>query len=137
MSEYKSRLLAKCWEVTATMKPVSPIITDFGHDEADAQNINNEITPVEYFLASIASCLAISYRMVMEAKKMSVIGVDVTVSACKEKNLPSRICDINASVSFNNILDNAIAEQLTKDAKRICTISNTLNAVPNLKITIV
>jgi len=84
-------------------------------------------TPVDLLLASLAYCMIKSIEWAAENKGASLSAFSIKVTGVKAPNLPGRIENMTITVSGDLVEDVAMAEQIVKLAKSICTVSNTLN----------
>ena len=84
--------------------------------------------PSDLIMAALASCICISLEMA--AKKMNVDTGDISIDirASKALDLPSRFGSFTAVVHLEKLEDSERAARLLKEAKEMCTVSNTLNA---------
>lgn len=82
--------------------------------------------PVETFFASVAHCFAKSVHMVQDARSEAHCNVWVEVGGSKATEGPNRVGSMWMRARLEG-LDPDRAARIAKDAKRICTVSNTLN----------
>ncbi|MCP5152676.1 MAG: OsmC family protein [Ectothiorhodospiraceae bacterium] len=85
-------------------------------------------TPADLLMASLASCLAISLDMAAERMAVDPGAVELAVTAHIDGDLPRRFNRFEVTVAVPGIADRAVAAELLERAKRICTVSHTLNA---------
>jgi pyruvate dehydrogenase E2 component (dihydrolipoamide acetyltransferase) len=78
-------------------------------------------TPVDHFLGSLASCLAVSTRSQAEKYDADLASVDVDVTGRPDHG---RIESIDATLALESDADDETVERLVESAKRICTVSN-------------
>lgn len=83
--------------------------------------------PVLTLLASVAQCLLESLRIIARQTDTQLPEFHVSVSGEKAVDLPGRLQSITCVVSGNLADDPQDAERMVAEAKRICTVSNTLN----------
>ncbi len=91
-------------------------------------------SPAECLLFSLASCVAISLQMAAEQEHMVLAPFQLKATSRKAEELPSRFGSFEVTVPRNIAKENTTCEYLLKKAKRICTVSNTLNA--EIKVTL-
>jgi len=118
----------KAWNITATLRPGAAVAlsAEEGPWIDSAAWGQAAASPVEYFLAAVATCLAQSYRIVMEARNMPEIPLDVWVKGSRAVDKPNRISALDVVVTFSADIDVRLSKRLTADVKRICTITNTI-----------
>jgi uncharacterized OsmC-like protein len=92
------------------------------------------VSPVEYQLIAVAGCFALSLEAARKARDWPECVFDVTVAGTKAHDLPSRLERIAISVSIQGALDSTAQTTLIKDAKRLCTVTNTLANPPALEV---
>ena len=85
-------------------------------------------SPADCLLFSLASCVAISLQMAAEQEHMVLAPFQLEATSRKAEDLPSRFGSFEVTVPRSIAKDKATCEKLLKKAKRICTVSNTLNA---------
>lgn len=78
-------------------------------------------TPVDHFLGSLASCLAVSTRLQAEKYDANLASVDVDVTGRPDHG---RIESIDATLTLESDADEETVERIVTSAKRICTVSN-------------
>ena len=84
--------------------------------------------PSDLIMAALASCIAISLEMAAQDMKVDPGEIDVEVKGSKARDLPHRFGSFSATVYLADIEDQDLAARLLKQAKQICTVSNTLNS---------
>ena len=100
----------------------------YGYDRAAIDNPGpTSKTPAETLLASIGACMVLSIGTVARQKKTEVNPFDVEVRATKANDLPSRFGRYEVRVSAGLVDDPTLAEGIAKQAKTVCTVSNSLN----------
>jgi organic hydroperoxide reductase OsmC/OhrA len=78
--------------------------------------------------ASVGHCLVESIRVVARRDEMKLDAFAISVSAEKSLDAPGRLQTLAARVHGKIVEDQAMAQDLVKQAKSICTVSNTLNS---------
>jgi uncharacterized OsmC-like protein len=81
--------------------------------------------PVEQLLVSVASCFAKSCHIVLSARGEAPCDIRVAVVGEKAADPPNRLSRIRIDCDLIG-LDPAQAGRVRRDAKRICTVTNTL-----------
>lgn len=103
---------------------------------SEAESVNQSAPPVESpadcLLYALGSCIAISLQMAAKAKKVTLEPFTVRLISHKAETLPSRFGRFEIEVEQGFVADAGLAESLLRQAKAICTVSNTLNAEINL-----
>ncbi|MTI18060.1 OsmC family peroxiredoxin [Rhodobacteraceae bacterium RKSG542] len=95
---------------------------------------NEVAAPYDLIMAALASCVGVSLEMIARQKKIDLGDISIEVNAAKALDLPSRFGSFDVSVSMSAIEDKEQATQLLKQAKEMCTVSNTLNADVTLSL---
>lgn len=94
--------------------------------------------PLDLLHASLAACMVLSARIA--ANRLGVgagLGeVRAEVSGDKAKDEPSRIEGFRITLDIAGDLDAATKQRIVEDAEAICTVSNTLRAMPELHATL-
>jgi uncharacterized OsmC-like protein len=126
----------RSWTTRALWQSPGPVAL-FVHDEpltGLVASTTNPVSPVEYQLIAVAGCFALSLEAARTARAWPESVFDVTVLGSKAPDLPSRLERIAISVSMPGPLDAAAQATLIKDAKRLCTVTNTLANAPALEV---
>ncbi|GAL34729.1 hypothetical protein JCM19240_4279 [Vibrio maritimus] len=84
-------------------------------------------SPAETLLYSIGSCMVLSLQMVAKRKKIDIEPFYVEVIGHKGTELPAHFARYEIALSQGIHSDETIALKLLRDAKKICTISNSLS----------
>lgn len=100
----------------------------YGYDRASIDNpVPTSKTPAETLLASIAACMVLSIGIVARQKNTQVNPFDVAVTATKAEHLPGRFGRYEVLISAGLHDDPELAQSIAKQAKSVCTVSNSLN----------
>lgn len=91
-------------------------------------------SPAVTLLYSIASCMVLSLQMVAKRKKIEIGSFSFEVIGHKGTELPAHFAHYEIALSRDVHSDFDVAEKLLKDAKSICTISNSLSGTFKLSI---
>ncbi|HRO16129.1 MAG TPA: OsmC family protein [Paracoccus sp. (in: a-proteobacteria)] len=85
------------------------------------------LSPVELMLAGVAACFVKSCRITMEATGLPPGAVAATVTGTKAADRPGRVDRIEIRWAMP-ALPRARAEKVARNAKRICTVTNSISA---------
>lgn len=96
-------------------------------------------SPLDLLYASLSSCLVLSARAA--ASRLGVLeqleAVRAHVTGDKAADGPSRIARFNIVIEIDGAIDDATRHAIVEAAENeICTISNTLHAVPEFSTTL-
>jgi uncharacterized OsmC-like protein len=83
--------------------------------------------PAETFLYSIGSCMAISLQKLALRRQIEIQSFHLQVTGHKGEFLPAHFTHYDIQLSKGIHSDRELAEKLLKDAKKICTISNSVS----------
>ncbi len=81
--------------------------------------------PVEQLLVSVASCFARSCHIVLGARGEALCDIRIAVVGEKAGDPPNRLERIRVSCELVGV-ESGRADRIRRDAKRICTVTNTL-----------
>lgn len=81
-------------------------------------------TPVESFLGSLASCLALSVRTVADRRDIRLHDIDVTADGEPDDG---RLERIQLSVALDSPADRESLEQVVETAERVCFVNNVVD----------
>jgi uncharacterized OsmC-like protein len=126
----------RTWSVRALWRAPGPMAL-FARDAPLAALMGNStdpVSPVEYQLIAVAGCFALSLEAARKARGWPECVFDVTTVGSKAQDLPSRLERIALGVSVEGPLDAEAIATLLKDAKRLCTVTNTLAHPPVLDV---
>jgi uncharacterized OsmC-like protein len=126
----------RTWTARALWQSPGPVAL-FVHDEpltALVGSTTTPVSPVEYQLIAVAGCFALSLEAARKAREWPESIFDVTVLGSKAPDLPSRLDRVAIDISIEGPLDAAAQATLLKDAKRLCTVTNTLANAPVLDV---
>jgi uncharacterized OsmC-like protein len=103
--------------------------TDAGYKARTGAPASTEIaSPSDLIMAALASCIGVSLEIAAKKLKIEPGEIDIAINASKALDLPSRFGHFTAVVHLEKISDEDLATRLLKEAKEMCTVSNTLNA---------
>ncbi|USD64301.1 OsmC family protein [Vibrio sp. SCSIO 43136] len=91
-------------------------------------------SPAMTMLYSVASCMVLSLQMVAKRKKIEVQPFSFEVIGHKGTELPMHFARYEVALSAGVHADPEVAQKLLKDAKAICTVSNSLSGSFELSI---
>lgn len=99
---------------------------------ANAQGFN----PLDLLFASLASCLALSFRIaVSEAGLLpSFRKADISVSGVKSQGEPKHIERFSVQMTIDGDFTAEQRSKLAHRAEEICTVSNTLKASQDIEL---
>ncbi len=84
-------------------------------------------TPVEIMLGAVAGCFLKSAQIVQETKRLPRTAGRVSVEGTKAPDRPSRIAHIRIAWQIADMAPDEAA-RIARDAKRVCTVSNSIAA---------
>tara|TARA_B110000046_G_scaffold134730_2_gene141029 strand:- start:65 stop:472 length:408 start_codon:yes stop_codon:yes gene_type:complete len=84
-------------------------------------------SPVDMLLASLAYCIVKSVEWAAKEHNSGLLPFAVKVTGTKALDLPGRVEQMEVLIIGDLVADFAVAGQIVKLAKSICTVSNTLN----------
>lgn len=83
-------------------------------------------SPVDTLIASLGSCIVKSVQWSADQRKVKLNPFTVTLTGTKALDLPGRVERIDVEITGNLVDDSALVPRIVKQAKSICTVSNTL-----------
>jgi uncharacterized OsmC-like protein len=125
--------VAKRWSINAVSSADKPLAF-FREGLPLVPVAGAEISPVEYLLIGAAACFALSVRSVVTARALPKTSFEVIVTGEKARDLPSRLDQISLVALFSGNVDEIQAETIAAEAKKLCTVTNTLIGAPNLDV---
>jgi uncharacterized OsmC-like protein len=90
--------------------------------------------PVLTLMASVGHCLVESIRIIAARDQTQLAAFAIAVTGEKSLDAPGRLQTILCRVHGALVPDPEAMEQLVKEAKSICTVSNTLNSQITVEI---
>jgi putative redox protein len=107
-----------------------------GHDILSDQPLDNGgdnqgMTPPEWFLASLGSCVGFYAVKYLQTRNLDATGLNIDVSAEKTTDAPVRLDNLTIHLSLPIALD-AHHHQGLKTAVKSCLIHNTLTYSPKI-----
>jgi len=126
----------RIWTVSATSTLADPLEYHCGeHCLTGPGALTLErISPVEAMLLSVAGCFALSCRPVFARLDVPRTGYRVVVHGTKAAGTPARIAQIDIVVDFAPGLSASDADQIVTQAKKLCTVTNTLSDAPAISV---
>ncbi|WIY24501.1 OsmC family protein [Parasedimentitalea psychrophila] len=103
-------------------------------DPSDTSPYPPTNTPVDTLLASLGSCIVKSIQWSAEQRKVDLNPFTVKVEGTKSTELPGRLERVDITIFGTLVADEALAPRIVKQAKAICTVSNSLNSDLGIKI---
>lgn len=118
------------WRMTARLARGSEIrfasVRDGAGSESETVDEFGDWEPVDHLAAAIAGCFVKSCQMVLQALGEAERNCEVHVELDKADTKPNRVGRARIRYAIDG-LDPDRAARIAKDAKRICTVTNTLN----------
>ena len=109
-------------------------VIEFGLKDSELTATPSLESPAVTLLYSIASCMVLSLQMVAKRKKIAIQPFRFEVTAHKGEELPAHFAHYEIVLSRSVHEDLDVAKKLLKDAKSICTISNSMSGTFELSI---
>jgi uncharacterized OsmC-like protein len=125
--------VAKRWSINAVSR-ADKSLSFFREGLPLAPGNPVDVSPVEYLLIAAAACFALSVRSVVAARGLPKPSFEVIVTGEKARDLPSRLGQISLVVLFNDTVDEIHAGEIAAEAKKLCTVTNTLIGSPHLDV---
>jgi uncharacterized OsmC-like protein len=124
----------KQWSMVATLSEAGLSVARAGLPPRLRGEPEPAITPVEYLLMSIASCFALSLQAAIVARDQPFSGARVIATGEKAAEPPSRLARVELCPSLNEPLEASEMAAVLGEAKRLCTVTNTLASAPALEV---
>lgn len=124
-------LPTKQWSVSIVMSASGSlkVLRDGVH--LDLNQIGpGQVTPVELLLVSIGTCFALSSLSAFPLRQQPVTALEIKVTGTKAAQLPSRLAEVRLEIRFGESVPAAEAHRIATLAKQMCTVTNTIAAVP-------
>lgn len=107
----------------------------YAHGDPSQTSLYPPITsPVDTMLASLASCIVRSIEWAANQHKAALGPFQIKVIGTKSPELPGRIEKAEITVIGSLVEDAEEAAKILKQAKSICTVSNSLNTEVTVSI---
>jgi uncharacterized OsmC-like protein len=129
-----SHALIKQWSIVATARSGGLSFSKAGQEIVSTGDPKLALSPVEYLLLAAAGCLALSIQAAIIGRKRTFSWVRVLAAGEKAADLPSRLHRLELRVAFGEIFEAPEAAVILEEAKRLCTVTNTLGAAPIVDI---
>jgi len=94
----------------------------------------DNVSPVELLLVAVATCFALSVRAALAANQQPRLGFEVVVSAENAPDPPSRLKHLAVVAIFSGSVTPEVAAGIAADAKRLCTVTNSIEGAPTISI---
>lgn len=104
-----------------------------GDQPLDNGGSDQGMTPPEWFLASLGSCIGFYLVKYLQARQLDASGLQVQVSAQKAQDAPARLDDLQVSIHYPHGLEERHHQGLRRAADA-CLIHNTLTHPPRLNV---
>jgi|GEM_PF-5473135 len=109
-------------------------VIEFGLSEEELTATPSLESPAITLLYSIASCMVLSLQMVAKRKKIAINPFNFQITGHKGSELPAHFAHYDIVLSRSVHEDPQVANKLMKDAKSICTISNSMSGTFKLSL---
>ncbi|MCP4384001.1 MAG: OsmC family protein [Hyphomicrobiales bacterium] len=121
-------MATKTWRMAADIDPNAAVAVSFILD-GSRQPVDNigTLAAAEILVASIAVCFASSCQITMDARSLPRASISVDVLAIKAPDRPNRVASVTIHVEISADLELRTYDRILRDAKRICTVSNSLS----------
>ena len=88
----------------------------------------DDVSPAQMLLLGLAGCMGMDVVSILQKKRQTVTGVDVTVTAHQPDNYPKpfQIIEINFLVSGPQIDPQAVARSIALSEEKYCIVGQTL-----------
>jgi uncharacterized OsmC-like protein len=121
-------------------KSFGPISVRFGSEgnllyegpDGEIGAVPPHATPVDLLLASLGACIAKSLEIVAGQHRQPLAPFSVQVAGQKATDLPNRLGSVDIRIVGRLTDDADLSSELVRQAKSICTVSNTLNCTLTL-----
>lgn len=91
-------------------------------------------TPVDTMIASLGSCIVRSVEWAAAQRKSQLNPFTVKIVGTKSPELPGRLEKAEITIIGDVVDDEVMALRILKQAKAICTVSNSLNTEVEINI---
>jgi uncharacterized OsmC-like protein len=122
----------KIWSITAKLDCAGLTFVQGGAQVAAPSITGAILSPVEYLLFAIAGCLALSVKAAALARQQPFSSVEIVATGAKASRPPSRLGGLDLQVSLGTPLPYSEANLVLREAKQLCTVTNTIAAPPLL-----
>lgn len=85
-----------------------------------------EGSPVDLLIAAVAGCFVKSCQMVQAARSEKTTRVVAEVLGTKAEGHPNRVASVSIAYDLSDLTPEKAAK-IAKDAKRICTVTNSMS----------
>ena len=128
-------MATKTWRMAAEVSRDGKTLVSV-YREGRRQRVEDmgDLAAAEILVGSLAVCLGASCQIVMKARSLPAAVIDVDVLATKAADPPSRVATARAAVRISADLDHRRRQRILDNAKRICTVSNSLSSEIELTV---
>jgi uncharacterized OsmC-like protein len=124
------KVAGRYWSIGARSIESQPLA--FFRDGRPLQGSDaGELLPVEYLLLSVAACFAQSCRAAGSTLGAPPLSLEVVARGEKLPGLPNRLAGIEIHTEIGS-LDGAGRQAIIAEAKRLCTVANTVLQTPTV-----
>lgn len=109
------------WRVDGRVSAAGELVIELegGHGLLDG-------SPVDMLLGAIAGCFLRSCHLVQKARREEASEISVKITGRKADGIPNRVAHVEIAYAMPG-LDPALGERIARDAKRICTVTNSMS----------
>jgi uncharacterized OsmC-like protein len=122
------------WTAEASYEPGQPLSIRVSDLPLERALIEDTPCPVDYLLISIAACYALSLAAALKRAGLPLQAIRVAASGWRSVRPAARVERIELHVTCVGLDRSDKKEAILADAKRICTVSNSLSMTPGLDI---
>lgn len=122
------------WTVEARYEPDQPVGIHVSGLPLGQALVENPPCPVDYLLVSIATCYALSIAGALKRASLPLRPIQITASGWRSVRPAPRVERVELQVTCAGLEEAGQTEAILADAKRICTVSNSLSMAPTLEI---
>jgi len=91
-------------------------------------------SPVDTMIAALGSCIVKSIEWAADQRKVALLPFTVRLMGHKSPELPGRVEKVEIAVLGALVADETLTLRILKQAKSICTVSNTMNCDVSLTV---
>jgi uncharacterized OsmC-like protein len=127
----------KQWSISAIARESGLAFSKDREEFGPATAPSAQLSPVEYLLLAVAGCFALSVQAAITQRNRPFSWAKVVVVGDKAAEPPSRLASLDLRVTLGVSLTASEIEPILADAKRQCTVTNTLAAGPPIDIKLI
>ncbi|MFO7612559.1 MAG: OsmC family protein [Clostridia bacterium] len=92
------------------------------------------LAPYDLLLGSLAACLYSTFLDVVEKKRISFDGADVTVTGEKRKEIPTTLKHVNVVIEARDVSDEKGVLKAAELATKYCSVYETISKVADIDL---